>query len=37
MYRSSLGALLLALALCPNAFGQSAAPQFAVVDLGYTS
>ena len=34
MYRSSLGALLFALALCPDAFGQSAAPQFAVVDLG---
>lgn len=34
MYRSNLVALLVALALCSNAFGQSVAPQFAVVDLG---
>ena len=34
MYRSSLGALLFALALCSTVFGQSATPQFAVVDLG---
>jgi len=37
MYRSSLGALLFALILCSSAFGQTAAPQFSLVDLGPTT
>jgi len=37
MYRSCLGALLLAPALYSTAFGQTAAPQFALVDLGATT
>ena len=37
MYRSRLGALLLALPLFATAFGQTAAPQFALIDLGPTT
>lgn len=37
MNRSSLGALLCALALSSSAFAQTAAPQFALVDLGPTT
>jgi len=33
MLRSSFGALLVALAICSNAFGQTT-PQFSLVDLG---
>lgn len=37
MYRSSLGALLLAPAFCSIAFAQTTTPQFTLVDLGPTT
>jgi probable HAF family extracellular repeat protein len=37
MHRSSLAALLFALALCSSAFAQTTTPQFALVDLGPTT
>jgi probable HAF family extracellular repeat protein len=37
MCRSTLGALLFALALCSSAFAQTATPQFALIDLGPTT